>query len=328
MKAVGTALFIFGVTIAAVSAIAIFFVFTQSPQALGVGVAIEVPCAGPDCAPEQVPLPWPGPAETRAAVVIEGFGPSGALVFVLKDGAVTRTGGIPSSGIFSISLTGLSPGNTTIGIFASDSDGLTTPTVSVDVVLYPGNITRIFDILLPPTIRVGEANLVEALLGQGKETVVREGERVVISGSTYPRAKVRITRFPDRQGQEVLADGRGRFEAVFPTDNLAGPYTVSARSSLASGLISELSNAVSFGVIPRAGQGPQPPRGPGEAPPARPEGPPPANIDMNGDHLVNILDFSILLYNWGTPQDPRADFNGDGIVNIIDLSVLLFWWTG
>ena len=54
----------------------------------------------------------------------------------------------------------------------------------------------------------------------------------------------------------------------------------------------------------------------------------PEYIDLNGDRLVDIRDFSILLYNWGTPKDPRADLNSDGVVNLIDVSIMLYWWTG
>lgn len=284
------------------------------PETRGSDVSVEILCVT-DCPVQAVPQPGPGPAETRAAVVVEGFGAPGELLYILKDGAVARTAGIPSSGIFSVSLTGLSPGETRIGVFAQDTDNLTTPTITVSVVLYPGNITRIYDILLPPTIAV-------------KPAAARQGERVVVSGQTFPRASVRVMRGPDRQSQEVLADRRGKWEALFSTDKLIGNYTVTARSSLSSGLLSEESETVSFTVIPLPGREPLPPREPGEAPPPRPEGPAPSCAELNGDRLVNIFDLSILLYNWGVPSDPRADCNGDGQVNLIDFSVMLYWWTG
>jgi hypothetical protein len=49
--------------------------------------------------------------------------------------------------------------------------------------------------------------------------------------------------------------------------------------------------------------------------------------DLNGDNLVNILDLSVLLSNYGRPQsqsnNPKTDLNNDGMVSIFDLSVLL-----
>jgi len=289
-------------------------VFAQNPPPTNVGVSIEIPCVI-DCPITQFPQPGPGPADTRAAMVIEGFGPPGALLFILQNGSVVRTAGIPPSGIFSVSITGVAPGATTIGIYAVDQDNLATPTLSVNITLYAGTTTRIYDILLPPTIRA-------------QPEAVREGERVTVSGRTFPRASVRVVREPDRQTQEVLADRSGKWEAFFSTRRLLGTYTVTARSSFSSGLLSEESAVASFTVIPLPGREPTEPRPPGQAPPPRPEGPPPLCAELNGDRLVNLADFSIVLFNWGAPTDPRADCNGDGAVNLIDLSVLFYWWTG
>ena len=44
--------------------------------------------------------------------------------------------------------------------------------------------------------------------------------------------------------------------------------------------------------------------------------------DLNNDGVVNVLDLSILLSNFGTANSV-ADINKDGTVNILDLSVLL-----
>lgn len=50
--------------------------------------------------------------------------------------------------------------------------------------------------------------------------------------------------------------------------------------------------------------------------------------DLNCDGRVNLVDLSILMYNWGTVKNnPRADINVDGKVNLIDFSILLYFWT-
>src|SRR3989338_590743 len=49
--------------------------------------------------------------------------------------------------------------------------------------------------------------------------------------------------------------------------------------------------------------------------------------DLNKDGKVNIIDFSILLFWWGTNQQKGldvADINGDKKINIIDFSIMLF----
>ena len=50
--------------------------------------------------------------------------------------------------------------------------------------------------------------------------------------------------------------------------------------------------------------------------------------DLNNDNRVDLVDFSILLFNWGVPKDSIADLNKDGKVDLVDFSILLYWWTG
>ncbi len=52
------------------------------------------------------------------------------------------------------------------------------------------------------------------------------------------------------------------------------------------------------------------------------------SADFNGDHIVNILDLSILSSNYGqsSRMHSQGDVNGDTIVNILDLSLLSSHW--
>ena len=58
-----------------------------------------------------------------------------------------------------------------------------------------------------------------------------------------------------------------------------------------------------------------------------PAGVPPCPADINGDHLVNVLDLLALLGAWGPcgTQCPE-DINGDGVVDVLDLLDLLAAW--
>jgi hypothetical protein len=47
--------------------------------------------------------------------------------------------------------------------------------------------------------------------------------------------------------------------------------------------------------------------------------------DINLDHIVNSVDFSILNAHWFTNY-AQADFNNDGLVNAIDFSMLNANW--
>ena len=51
------------------------------------------------------------------------------------------------------------------------------------------------------------------------------------------------------------------------------------------------------------------------------------NADLNKDGRVNLTDFSILLYYWGT-DNACADQNQNGIVDLVDFSIMMFYWTG
>jgi hypothetical protein len=49
--------------------------------------------------------------------------------------------------------------------------------------------------------------------------------------------------------------------------------------------------------------------------------------DLNCDGSVNLVDFSILLFNWNT-KEQSADINTDGVVGLPDFSIMLYYWTG
>lgn len=50
--------------------------------------------------------------------------------------------------------------------------------------------------------------------------------------------------------------------------------------------------------------------------------------DLNNDGNVDVVDFAILLFNWGIPSNLQTDLNNDGVVDAADFSIFLFYWTG
>ncbi|MBU4368153.1 hypothetical protein KJ575_00330 [Patescibacteria group bacterium] len=51
-------------------------------------------------------------------------------------------------------------------------------------------------------------------------------------------------------------------------------------------------------------------------------------VDANKDSKIDILDFNILMVNWGkTGTGNVADFNGDGKADIFDFNLLMINWT-
>ncbi|MBU4204605.1 hypothetical protein KKE19_00385 [Patescibacteria group bacterium] len=50
--------------------------------------------------------------------------------------------------------------------------------------------------------------------------------------------------------------------------------------------------------------------------------------DVNNDGKVDIIDFNLLMVNWGNnPTNLAADLNGDGKVDIFDFNILMVNWT-
>jgi len=50
--------------------------------------------------------------------------------------------------------------------------------------------------------------------------------------------------------------------------------------------------------------------------------------DANNDGKVDIIDFNLLMVNWGNnPTNLAADLNGDGKVDIFDFNILMVNWT-
>ncbi len=48
--------------------------------------------------------------------------------------------------------------------------------------------------------------------------------------------------------------------------------------------------------------------------------------DINFDGIVNFVDYSILIKNWGTPSDKKADVDGSKIVDYNDLAIMNAQW--
>ena len=143
-----------------------------------------------------------------------------------------------------------------------------------------------------------------------------------------------------------------------------GPYTYESVGNVLSSTRTALTNGTTYyfrvrafagifrlaqsdevSATPTASAPPPPPPGPGDGgPPPPPPGPLPplpeedkpirevefSPADINVDGRVDIVDFSILMFHWLTPDgfDRTSDFNSDGVVNIFDLSIMFFYWTG
>ncbi|HVN26497.1 MAG TPA: DUF4215 domain-containing protein [Candidatus Paceibacterota bacterium] len=269
----------------------------------------------PTCAIESTaPLPGPGPAGGTSGyipgsplplnptkVVIQGKAYPGASVNILKDGAVIGVVQADTSANFYFTTSDISPGVATFGIWAEDSSGLKSIALTTTFTVTANAATTISGEFLPPTISVDKRQLAH-------------GATLTVSGQSVPQATVEV--HVHSAGNIVVTtstDAGGNWKLpvdTTPLDNNAF-HTVDADfSTTQNGAVarSVVSQDISFYIGSKAiGKS--------------------FLSDLNGDGKVNLADFSILLFYWGTSTQ-LADLNSDGKVDLRDLSILLFNWTG
>jgi len=230
-------------------------------------------------------------------VIIQGKAYPNAPLTVLKDGQVIVLTKADSLSDFKVHITAITAGSYTFSVWAEDKDGNKSVTFSFPTTITSGTVTTISGIFLSPTINLNKQS-------------VNRGDVLDIYGQTAPQSNIEVYVYSDEIIEKTTADKSGIWKHSLDTSILTqGSHLTKAKASI-SDLFSIFSQSLSFlvgqgasGIIKKA--------------------------DINNDNRVNLIDFSILLLNWGNnPSNPTADYNGDGKVNIVDFSILMYWWTG
>jgi|GEM_PF-379094 len=240
------------------------------------------------------------PGETK--VVIKGKAFPGSDVHILMDGKVIGIVTADGNADFTFETSEVTPGVATFSFWAENKEGIRSTAFSLTFQIVAGAITTISGAYLAPSISVDKDK-------------VKKGEIVNIFGQTIPNADIYIYVNSDSEIiKQVESDKIGAYLLPMNTDVLDDEQFHLAKSLFqindGSNIIrSGFSNSVSFYVGSKA------------------VGKKCAGADLNGDGRVNLTDFSILLYNWGT-NDSCADQNGDGRVNLTDFSIMMYYWTG
>jgi len=256
----------------------------------GVSVTVTVPSA-------VVPPPGGGvvyPPPTN--VIFEGRAYPKGFLTLFKNDKVAATFFAESSGLFKKELTGLTGGTYTFGIFAEDTEGRKSVTLSFTVGILSGATTTISRIFIPPTISLFPIQ-------------VEKGVKINIFGQVFPKSRVDIFISPGEIVKETIADSQGKWFFELDTSLLEeGEHNVRAKAFFGEGEQSQFSQIISFLVVRPKCRG----------------------ADLNFDGKVNIVDFSILMYFWqsSSPENICADIDQDGIVNLVDFSIMMYWWSG
>ena len=234
-------------------------------------------------------------------VTLQGKAYPNVTVTVLMDSESVGTVRTNSRGEFLFSLE-TDPGTASFSFWANDSSGTRSLTFTTTFDVTQGAVTNVNGILVPPTIRTTTAQ-------------VNPGATITLEGQTIPNATVEVSIDNGARILTTTSDTTGGWTVDLNTSGLSvNTHTVKARFIEGAGTLKRESTygsnlSLFIGVEGRAT----------------------SNSDLNRDGKVNLVDFSILVFWWGTPggnSNPPADINSNARVGLEDFSILLFNWTG
>jgi hypothetical protein len=236
-----------------------------------------------------------------ASVLFSGYSAPNTFVTFTEEGAVHGTDITNELGFFSKLLTGLSPGDHSFSLYGVDWINLTTAPHVINVYAPIYTQTNITDILLSPTLQISDNEILQ-------------GEDIIASGSAKPDSNITLfTESPLRTYYATATSSGAWSYTIDNTDEyVVGDYTIYAMAQDDFGVQSFVSIALGFSVVSATG-------GSGTACGDITRG------DLNCDDSINLTDFSILMYYWGT-ANATADMNTDGVVNLTDFSIQMYWW--
>ncbi len=237
--------------------------------------------------------------DTQVSITGKAF--PNATVNILIDGTSVGSVRTNTKGEFTF-RTGASPGTSSFSFWATDSAGTRSRTVNTTFEVTQGAVTSLSGILVPPTIRSTNVN-------------INPGEKITFSGQTMPNVAVEVSIDDGKKVLTTVADASGQWAVQFDTGTVTiDTHTAKSRFILTTGTLKVESP---YGTVLSLFVGVA--------------GKVTSNADLNRDGKVNLIDFSILVFWWGTPggnSNPPADINQNGRVGLEDFSILLFNWTG
>lgn len=240
--------------------------------------------------------------ELVTKVIATGKSYPHANVHILVDGVVVGIVETDAKADFYFETTEVSPGVASFGFWSEDKDGFKSTLLTLTFRVISGAVTTISGVYIAPSINIDKKS-------------VRQGEAITIYGQTVPDTEVHVHINSEQEFIEKLDSHAesGNWELEFNTEPLEEDFhTAKALFQIAAGdnvIQSGFSRSVSFHVGKVGGEVPCP------------------EADLNQDGRVNLTDFSILLYYWGT-DNVCADQNQNGVVDLVDFSIMMYYWTG
>lgn len=244
----------------------------------------------------------PGTDELKETkVVMKGKAYPDSDVHILLDGVVIGIVRADPKADFYFESNQITPGVASFGFWSEDKAGLKSTLLTLTFRVISRAVTTISGIYISPTIEIDKKS-------------VKQGETIKIYGQTIPETQVNVHINSEAEIiKEINSLRTGTWELNFDTAPLAEDFhTAKALFQVAAEgniIKSGFSRSVSFHVGKLGGEAVCP------------------NADLNKDGRVNLTDFSILLYYWGT-DNSCADQNQNGVVDLVDFSIMMYYWTG
>jgi hypothetical protein len=234
-------------------------------------------------------------------VQFSGYASPQAVVKIARQGKTVATRTATAAAWFEIVIADQPTGDQIYDITAEDTRGLTHAPITFALNMKSGVTTIVSGVFLGPSIGIDKA-------------AVRIGQSVTVSGSTAPNATVGLMLNPAvNSGYQAVSNEIGRWSKTIDTGNLTvGNYSISAQAVINGDQASIPSSSVSFSVNPLGVVDTR------------------SSADFNTDNKVDLIDFSVMLFYWGTTRSgaTRVDLNKDGLVDVVDFSIMLYQWTG
>jgi hypothetical protein len=239
-----------------------------------------------------------------SSLTISGFTVPNAFVTVTENNSVVGTTVASGTGTFTVNILSASPGAHTYLVFATDAQNRTTNQTAVNVFLIANLLTTVSQLLLSSTMAIDKAE-------------INPGETITFLGAAKPNSQINIFVEGPLRTYQATTDSAGAWSYTLTSaDTQAytpGQYQVYTIVQDSFGNQSITSNTLTFIVKSNDTSNP----------------PPACDIsrgDLNCNGVTNLVDFSILLFHWGTNRRV-ADINADGAVNLTDFSIMMFYFT-
>lgn len=231
------------------------------------------------------------PSASTGSVRLTGYASPNNTVTYLRNGVVMGTSTANGSSFFDRTFSGIAAGTYSFGVYGSDAVGRTTLTVTVDSTVISGSTITVGELLLPPTISVTKNTL-------------KRPDKQLTEGYARNNATVQANFNSETITKEIATDNNGKWTATVTEVFSLGSHSSNALVKDTGGNQSVLSSTQPFTVV--------------------------LSADLNVDNLVNLTDFSILMFNYGrsNPPNKAADINDNTIIDLQDFSIMMFHWTG